>query len=148
MTDGTGETQVKAGPTGDGRRSGEGRSLVELVRSIAEDLGALVRKEIELARRELMEAIAARAKAVAAFAVAGLMGLFAMIFLALAAASALDIVLPAWASRLIVAGAFLLLAGAGAAFGLRRLKRPSLAPEETKRTIKEDVEWARAQLKR
>jgi hypothetical protein len=40
------------------------------------------------------------------------------------------------------------MAAGAALFGLRRMKKPSLAPEETKRTVKEDVEWAKAQLKR
>jgi hypothetical protein len=49
---------------------------------------------------------------------------------------------------LIVGGVFLLVAGGAAMFGLRRMKTPPMAPEETKRTVKEDVEWAKAQLKR
>lgn len=123
------------------------RSIGELLRAIATDTAMLVRKEVELARQELMEAVSARIKAAGAMAAAGVLGLLAVIFLALAAATALDLVLPAWASRLIVAGAFLVLAGGGMAFGLRRLKRPPMAPTETKRTVKEDVEWARRQLK-
>jgi len=71
-----------------------------------------------------------------------------LLFGALAAAAALDLVLPAWAAALIVAGAFVLLAAPAALLGVRRMKAPSLKPEETVRTVKEDVEWARAQLKR
>jgi hypothetical protein len=48
----------------------------------------------------------------------------------------------------VVAGVFILLAAAAAVFGRARMRRPSLAPEQAKRTIKEDVEWARAQLRR
>ena len=87
-------------------------------------------------------------KAAGSLAAVGLLFMFMLIFLALAGAAALDIVLPSWASRLIVAGGFLILALPVALFGLRRLKRPSLAPEETKRTMKEDVQWAKQQLKR
>jgi putative superfamily III holin-X len=43
---------------------------------------------------------------------------------------------------------FLLVAGPAAMVGLRRMKQPSITPEETKRTVKEDVEWAKEQLKR
>jgi hypothetical protein len=57
-------------------------------------------------------------------------------------------VLPKWLAWLIVGGTFLILAGSAAFIGLRHLKKPPLAPEETKRTVKEDVEWAKAQLKR
>jgi hypothetical protein len=48
----------------------------------------------------------------------------------------------------MVAGVFLLLAALAAAFGISRIKRPPLKPEKTKQTIKEDVEWAKAQLRR
>lgn len=123
-------------------------STIQLVRTIAGDTATLVRKEVELARHEMTAAIRSRVLAVAALAVAGVFGLLVLIFLAVAGAAALDLVFARWLSRLIVAGGFLLLAGAAAMFGLRKMKKPSFAPEETKRTVKEDVEWAKAQLKR
>ena len=124
------------------------QSMPELVRSIATDTSTLLRKEMELGKQEIVEAVTARLKAAGSLAAVGLLFMFMLIFLALAGAAALDIVLPSWASRLIVAGGFLVLALPVALFGLRRLKRPSLAPEETKRTVKEDVQWAKQQLKR
>jgi uncharacterized membrane protein YqjE len=124
------------------------QSTVQLVRSIAADTSTLVRKEIELARQELTEAIKARVIGAAALGAAAVFGLLIVIFLGTAAAAALDLVFAKWLSRLIVAGGFLLLAGIAVMFGLRKLKKPSFAPEETKRTVKEDVEWAKAQLKR
>ena len=81
-------------------------------------------------------------------ALSAFMGMLALIFLAVTAAVALDIVWPKWLAWLVVGGAFTLLAGAAAMFGLRKMKRPSMKPEETVRTVKEDVEWAKAQLKR
>jgi hypothetical protein len=124
------------------------RTTAELVRSIATGTGDLVRKEVELARRELMDAAMARLKGIAAMAAAALFGALALVFLLLTAAAGLAIVLPTWLAILIVAGGLLVLAAAAASFGLRHMKKPSMAPEETKRTIKEDVAWARAQLKR
>ena len=124
------------------------QSMPELVRSIATDTSTLLRKEMELGKQEIVEAVTARLKAAGSLAAVGLLFMFMLIFLALAGAAALDLVLPSWASRLIVAGGFLILALPVALFGLRRLKRPSLAPEETKRTVKEDVRWAKQQLKR
>jgi hypothetical protein len=47
-----------------------------------------------------------------------------------------------------VGGVFLLLAGAAFLFGKARMRSPSFSPEETKRTVKEDVVWAKQQLKR
>jgi uncharacterized membrane protein YqgA involved in biofilm formation len=124
------------------------QSTIGLVRSIATDTSTLLRKEVELARQEVMAAIMSRLLGAGALGAAAVLGLLLLIFLALAAATALDLVFAPWLSRLIVAGAFLLMTAGTALFGLRRMKKPSLAPEETKRTVKEDVEWAKAQLKR
>jgi hypothetical protein len=124
------------------------RSTVDLVRSIAGDTSTLVRKQVELAKQEVVEGIAAKVKGAAALGAAGVLGLFVIGFLGLAAASALDLVMEPWASRLVVAGGFLLLAAIAGLVGLRVMKKGSIAPEETKRTVKEDVEWARQQLKR
>ena len=124
------------------------QSMPELVRSIATDTSTLLRKEMELGKQEIVEAVTARLKAAGSLAAVGLLFMFMLIFLALAGAAALDLVMPSWASRLIVDGGFLILALPVALFGLRRLKRLSLAPEETKRTVKEDVQWAKQQLKR
>lgn len=124
------------------------RSTAELLRSIGTETTALFRKEVELAKQEIVEAVTARLKAAGAAAAAGMLGLFVLAFLGLAAAAALDNVVRPWASRLIVAGGYLLLAGMGGLFALRRMKHPPMAPEETVRTVKEDVEWAKAQLKR
>ena len=124
------------------------RSTVQLVRDIAGDTSTLVRKEIELARQEITEVLRARVTGGAALAAGGMMALFGLIFLGIAAGAALSIVLPRWLAWLIVGGAFLVLAGGAALFGLQKMKKPPMAPAETKRTVKEDVEWAKAQLKR
>ena len=143
------EPMTEGVPRSEGRsQPPEQQSTIQLVRTIAADTSTLVRKEVELARQELTAAVMARVMAAGALAAAGVFGLLVVIFLAVAGAAALDLVFARWLSRLIVAGGFLLLAGGAALFGLRKLKKPLFAPEETKRTVKEDVEWAKAQLKR
>jgi hypothetical protein len=142
----TEELQLRTGPPPETRQSD--RSIGELLRSIGSETATLVRKEVELGKQEVVEAVTSRLKAAGAFAAAGFMGIFVLAFLGLAAAAALDNVVRPWASRLIVAGGFILIAGVAAMFAMRRMKKPSLAPGETVRTVKEDVEWAKAQLKR
>jgi hypothetical protein len=124
------------------------RSTVEIIMAIADDTKHLLTKEVELARQEIVEALFAKAKAAAALAVAGVIGLFVLVFGGLTAVAALDNVLPAWGSRLVVTGAFALLAIVAVLFGIARLRKPGLVPEETKRTLKEEKEWAIAQLQR
>ena len=124
------------------------RSTPALMRAIASDTSTLVRKEVELARREIVEALVARAKAAGAMGAAGVCLLIALGFGGAAAARALDGVVSAWAARLIVAGGFVLIAAVAGTIAMLRAKNPPLAPEKTVETVKEDVEWAKAQLKR
>jgi hypothetical protein len=139
---------VPGAGNGSAVRANDSRSTPELLRAIAGDTATLVRKEVELARQEVVEAVVSRLKGAGALGAAGVMLAFAGLFLCTGAALALALVLPAWAAFLIVGGAFVLLAGAAAGYGIMRVKRPPIAPEETKRTVKEDVEWAKAQLRR
>lgn len=141
----TGEPHTTGGAAGS---DPPGQSTAQLVRDIVVDVGELVHKEVELARQETVEAVTARAQAVAAFAIAGVLGLIATVFLAAAAAEALEHLVAAWAARLVVAGGLLLVAGLAVALGVPRLKKPPLTPARTIASVKEDVSWARAQLKR
>jgi putative superfamily III holin-X len=143
----TEELRVKAGPPRQNGPTSE-RSMGELLRSIGTETSTLIRKEIELGKQEVMESIMARLMAAAAGIVAGVIGLFVLAFLGLAAAAALDNWVRPWASRLIVAGVYLLIAAAAGLFAMQRIKKPPIAPKQTVRTVKEDVEWAKAQLKR
>lgn len=135
---------------GDGgmRRTVNGhRSTGELMRSIAGDTATLVRKQIELAKQEAVEGVRAKVMAAAALGVAAVLGLIALTFLGVTMAAALRIVWPAWLAWIVTAGTFLLLAGAIAAIGVSRMKSGGVG-EETKRTVKEDVRWAKTQLRR
>ncbi|MDQ4005655.1 MAG: YihY family inner membrane protein [Actinomycetota bacterium] len=135
--------------SGDGRTSRPGEvSTIRLVGQVAGDVGTLVKKEVELARQEIMEAVTSRLKGAAVFAAIGVIAMFIVGFLAAAGAAALDLVLPTWAALLIVAGVFVIIAILAFLVGRRLLKQPPMAPEQTKKTIKEDVEWAKAQLRR
>lgn len=134
----------------DGRTSvkPEELSTPELVGSIAGDIASLVRKEVELAQAEFKEGATAQAAGIGAFVATGVLALLALVFLAAAGAAGLDNVVAPWLSRLIVAGVLLLIAGIAVGLGRASMKRHPLAPKETARRMKEDVEWARAQLKR
>ena len=124
------------------------QSTLELVRGIANDTSTLVRKELELARVEIVEAIVERLKAVGALGGAGVFGLIALLSGVAAGAAALSYVVPVWAALLIVMGTCGALAGAAAMLGLVKMKSKPLAPKETERTIEEDVRWAKEALKR
>jgi hypothetical protein len=134
-------------PKGDSHTTVGRRRLAELVRSIGSDLSLLARQQSDLAKQELGEMAATKAKGAGLLAAAGVLALFMIGFLGIAAAEGLDLVLPRWAAFLIVGGVFVLLAAIAVLIG-RSALRTSVGPERTKQTVKEDVEWAKQQLRR
>ena len=126
----------------------EQRSTGQLLGDILGELRTIVRKEIELARHELRDAMSVRGQAAVALAVAGLFGLVALACGVVAAAVALSIVLARWAAWLVVAGVFLLLAAAALMVARTRARAVPLEPEKTRQSIEENAQWARTRLKR
>ena len=124
------------------------RPLGELLSDVTAQLQALVRKELELARAEIKQEVDKAVKGVAAFAVAGVIGLLAAIALVFAAAWGLSELVPEGVAFLIVG--VLLLAVAGGLFmaGKKKVAEVSPVPEQTIETVKEDVETAKDSLQR
>jgi hypothetical protein len=119
-------------------------STAELVKAITGELGALARKQIELAKAELRADIKAEAFTVGGLGVSALAALAAINMLLVTAALALSAVMPAWAAGLVVAGAILVFAAVAALISWRhRVSRP-LA--RTRKALKEDVQWTKERL--
>jgi hypothetical protein len=110
------------------------QKLSALVSSAAQDVSALVRGEIALAKAEVKQDAREAATGGGLFGAAALLGLFALIMLCFAAAYGLHATNLglAWC-WLIVAGAFLVLAGGCSLVGRARFKRIRGA-QATKRT--------------
>ena len=125
----------------------DGKSAGRLMKEISEDVSILVRKEIELAKQELGQSIAAKLKGVAAIAVAATLAFFALIFGLLAIRDGFDEFMWTWGADLVTAGILLLIGVAGALFAKKKLSTP-ISTELTKKSIKEDVELARNITKR
>jgi YihY family inner membrane protein len=125
-----------------------GRSTGPLLRSIAADISTLVSKQIELAKQEIGEMVGTRAKAIGVFGAAAVLGLFVIGFLGMAGAEALDLVLPRWAAMLIMAAVFGVLAAVAIVAARGWLRSSASKPELTQESLKEDVQWAKQQLKR
>ena len=117
--------------------------LAGSVKQLSEDLGILVRKELELARQELSEKAkraGAGAGMLSASAVTGLLtlgSLTALLIIAIALA------LPLWLSALIVTVMWGAITGILALTGKNKLQEAGpLVPEQTIQSVKEDVKWA------
>jgi putative superfamily III holin-X len=111
-------------------------TIGKLVVDASRDVSALVRHEIELAKSELKVSVKAGGISIALFAVAGFLGLLAIIMLSVAFAyfiafTGLDL---AWCF-LIVFAAYVLVAGLLAFVGVKKIKQvkpPERAIEQAK----------------
>jgi uncharacterized membrane protein YqjE len=121
----------------------KGPSAGQLIKQVTEDLSTLVRKEIELAKQELGDSVAEKAKGAVTIAIAAVMGVFALIFLLLALRDGLDEFLWTWIADLVTAGVLILIALVAALIARKKLQAP-IRTELTKQTIKEDVEFAKS----
>lgn len=120
------------------------KSLGELVGETTESLSAIFRKEIELAKVELKDEVTTAGKGAGMLGGAALAGWLALMFLSFAAAWLLDEVMHTALAFLLVAVAYGIGAAVLAQSGRHRLTEAEPLPE-TRASIKEDVEWARAQ---
>jgi hypothetical protein len=128
-----------------GRRHADDRSLQELWSDVTTHATTLLRKEVELAKIETTEQLGLAGKAGAMFGVAGLAAFMALQLLSFAAAWGLAAVLPDGLAFLIVALVYLVVAVVVLGKARKQAAEISLVPQQTVETLKEDVQWARAQ---
>jgi uncharacterized membrane protein YqjE len=119
-------------------------SLGELLSEMTSDLSTLFRKEIELAKTEARDEIGQAGQAGAMFGAAGLSAWLALVMLSLALAWLLDQALNTALSFAIVGVLWAIAAAVLLTVGKRRMSAIKALPQ-TKETIKEDVQWAKAQ---
>lgn len=135
--------------TAETHQTDEGRSVPELVKQITAQSAALARKELELAEAELTIKSKRAGLGAGMVGTAGVLGLFGLATLTVAAILALALVVSGWAAALIVAGVYLVLAGITALVGGVELRRATpLAPPQAAESIKDDVEWIKAHAQR
>jgi hypothetical protein len=125
----------------------EAREIREEVRGIAEDLRDLARSEVELAKASLREELRLLIGIAAAGAIVATTAFIAIVFLSLGAMFGLDHVVPLWLAALIVAGGLLLIAAIAGLMARSMARRLMVAPKRSANSIKEDVSWAKAQLR-
>jgi len=120
------------------------QSVGELVAALSRDLSTLVRQEVELAKVEMSEKGKKAGLGAGMFGAAGVAGLLALICLSAMAIIVLNAWLRDWLAALIVTLVWAAVAGVLALRGRQELRElGSPVPEQTKETIKEDIEWAK-----
>ena len=118
------------------------RSLSSVLKDIVGNVQDIVRGEIRLAKTEAREELAKVRSAAGLMALGAVAGMFALLFILLAVASALDKVMPEWAAALCVAMGIGIVAALAFSAAFKRWKTVSAVPK-TATSMKENVEWAR-----
>ena len=130
--------------TATGGRHAAEQSLGDLVSEASTHLSVLIRSEIELAKLELRSSVKNAGVGVGMFAAAAVVLVFSLVFGFLTLAEGIAALgLDRWLAFLIVFGFQLLLVGAFAFLGIKKVKRVK-APERTIRTTKETVAYMKS----
>jgi uncharacterized membrane protein YqjE len=123
------------------------RTLPEVMNHIVGNVQEIIGAEFQLAKTEIKEEISKASTPAATLGVGLVISFFALGFLLLAAVYALSIVMAAWLAALLV-GATLTVAGiALISSGGRKLKEVNVLPEKTANSLKENMQWAKNQIK-
>jgi uncharacterized membrane protein YqjE len=119
----------------------------EILQDIIADVQEIVRSEFRLAKAEVQQETAKVARSGIPLIVGLLLGLYALGFILLAAVHALSIVVSAWLAALIVGFVVGVVSLILINIGRNRLKGVKVVPEKTIGTVKENVQWARNQIR-
>lgn len=121
-------------------------SIGTLFTDLTEDMGKLVRQEIELARVETIQKVNRAMRSVILLAAGGLVAYAGVITLLITVAIALGRVMPYWLSTLIVGVVALIVGAILIGSGRSSLSNLTVVPENTVESIKEDARWAKEQV--
>ena len=121
----------------------EALSTRELIGEILGKASLLIKKEAELAKTEIKADLKSGLAMVKGFAIALVCALMGLNTLLVALVFGLAIWIPGWLAALIVAGVMLAL---GAIIGYIAWTRRVMPLRVTRRTLKEDVQWAKERL--
>lgn len=123
------------------------RSIKEIIDAIRPQLQELVDKQVELARTELAPVGKKAGMAAGLVAAGAVFMLVFLIFISLTGVYALSLLLPLWASALIVSAILLLIGGILAGSGASILMGLDPTPHRTIRALQQNVNWLKGQFR-
>jgi uncharacterized integral membrane protein len=123
------------------------RSIKEIVQALQPQIQELVNKQVELARAELVPVGRQAGIATGLLVTGAVFMLVFLVFLSLTGVYALNLVLPLWASALIVSGILLLIGGGLAGVGANILRRLDPKPHRTIAALQQNIDWLKGQLR-
>lgn len=125
-----------------------GRSIKEIVEEIRPQLQELVDKQVEMAKTELAPVGRKAGVAVGLLATGAVFMLIFLILVSFTGVYALTLILPMWLSALIISGILLVVGGSLAGAGANGLRNLDPRPHHTIRTLQQNVNWLKGQLRR
>ena len=123
------------------------RSMAEVLQDIVDNIRDIIRYEFRLAKTEVREEASKAGKSSIPLATGLVLGLYALGFILLGIVYALEIVVATWLAALIVGGGVLVISLICISVGRKRLKAVRVKPEKTIETVKENLQWAKSQIR-
>lgn len=121
--------------------------LTQILQEIVRNLQDLVRSEFHLAKAEAREELGKMVRASVLLVAASAGAIFSVFFLLLSLVYALSLVWASWLAALAVAAGIALITLTIMRAALARLRTVRPAAPKTRASVKENVEWAKRQLK-
>jgi membrane protein len=123
------------------------RSVADVLQDIVANIQQIIHSEFRLARVELKEKADRASKPAAIMGTGAVLGLYGIGFLLLAAVYGLSLVMAPWLAALLVGGVLTIISLILVASSRSQLKQIDPVPEKTIQTVKENVQWAKEQIK-
>jgi uncharacterized membrane protein YqjE len=124
-----------------------GRSVPEVLHDIVGNIQEIIRSEFRLAKAEVKEEASKARGPLTTWAIGALIGLYALGLLLFTVVMAMATVMATWLAALIVGAVMGAVSIALISAGSARLKRVNKVPERTIESLKENVQWAKDQIK-
>jgi uncharacterized membrane protein YqjE len=124
-----------------------GRSVPEVLQDIVGNIEEIIRSEFRLAKAEVKEEASQAAPPLKMMVVGASIGFYALGFLLLTLVMGLATMVATWLAALIVGAVLGLIALVLITTASKRIKHANKVPERTIETMKENVQWAKNQIK-
>lgn len=124
-----------------------GRSVPEVLQDIVGNIQEIIRSEFRLAKAEVKQEASKAAPSLKMIVVGAGIGFYALGFLLFTLVMGLATMMATWLAALIVGAVLGLTALALIATASKRLKQVNPVPERAIETMKENVQWAKHQIK-
>jgi uncharacterized membrane protein YqjE len=119
------------------------QSIGDLLKQLSQETSTLVRQELELARAEVEQQGKRAGVGAGMLGGAGVAGLLTLATLTGTVVAVLDTAMDTWLAALIVTVIWAAITGVLALQGRNKLKQATPPVQQTKETLKEDVQWAK-----